>query len=191
MPKLTPTRQATTRAKRQGQVTAGPAHLDRAPSGLLSICPNNVLTRSIARLQRHCASGKSITKDIAHVVPDLLAIKIVGENSLADIRLEDAILNRRNLERDAPGLRVAPECLAVGRRRRDLLLRSDTSAYRPEVNSLRTLITHDCATDGVDVRQEKRGQGSEESDGGEKHIAGNISVVSFALLISLILGRMF
>lgn len=151
---LTPTRQATSSAKRQRQVAISTTHFDRAPSGLLSVSPNNLLTRFITRLQRHGASCKAITEDVAHVIPDVFAVEIVCKDGLAHIRLEDTIFDRRDLNGNTTGQRVTPEGLAVGGGWGNSMLWADASTYRPEVDGTRAFIADDGTTDSMDCRKE-------------------------------------
>lgn len=53
--------------------------------------PQNILTPSFTWLKRQCSSCKSIAKNGAHVVPDVIVVDVVGEDMLATVGREDAV----------------------------------------------------------------------------------------------------
>lgn len=163
----TPRRQATPSAKAQLQIRIRLTILNLAARRRSPPRPTNTLTARIRRLNRNTAPIKPIAKDIRQVVPDRLAVEVVAEDRLADIRLEDAVFLAGDLERDAAGFRIPVECLAVGLVFFYGDLWAHGAAYGPEVDGCVALVCHDCTADGV-------GGAGDEAEGcerGEKHFA--------------------
>lgn len=133
-----------TRAKRQLEIRLRATSPDLAPTRRLPRAPHNALTALICRCNLHRAACKPIAKQVAHIVPDLCAIKVVREDRLTNIRLKDTALRTRNLERDPARRWVVMERFAVRRVLCDCLLRADAAADGPEVDRLIALIGYDC-----------------------------------------------
>lgn len=142
------------RAESQLQIRIRLAILDLTPRRRLSPAPRNALAAAIRRLDGHRASREAVAKDIAHVVPDLVDIEIVGENRLADIGLENSALNGGYLQRNTARHGVASERLAVRSILCNGVLRADAAADGPEVDGFIALVRYDCAADSLDTGDE-------------------------------------
>jgi hypothetical protein len=163
-PTRVPTRQALARTKRQLQIRISPTILDLATRRRLPRTPDNTLTSRIRRLERQSPSGEAVAEDIAHIVPDAVAVEVVRKDCLADIRLEDSAFDGGDLERDTAGSGIPDERLAVRCVRVDDVLVAYGAADGPEVYGLGALVGHDCATSRVDACNE-----SSNSECVEKH----------------------
>jgi len=78
------------RAKRQLQIRVGFAALDLTATSWFSTIPIDALAGWILGLERHGSACKPVAEDVAHVIPDLVDVEVVGEDGLADIGFEDA-----------------------------------------------------------------------------------------------------
>lgn len=146
---LTPRRQAAPSTETQLQVRAGLANLNLTSSRRISPRPRNGLTASVARFDIHRSATEPIAKDIAHIIPDLVAVKSVRENGLADIRHKEAVIDGCHFERYASADRVAAEGFAVALIFGDHDFGTDGPADRPEVDGTVALICNDCTADGL------------------------------------------
>ena len=152
------------RAKSQLQIRIRLTILNLTPRGRLPRPPRNSITARIRRRNLHRPPRKPISKDIAHVIPNLIDIEVIREDGLADVRLENAAFDVGNLERDPPRHRVAAESLTVRRILGDCVLRADTTADGPEIDGFVALVGYYCAADCLRAGNERG-----ESDGGEEH----------------------
>jgi hypothetical protein len=166
VPTRIPRRQAMPRAESQLQVRVRLTTLDLAACKLFPRAPGNTVAARVRWGNLHRATGETIPKNVAHVVPDLVDIEVVRKVRLADVRLEDAAFDRADLEDDAAGHRVAMEHFAVGRVFRDGVLGADAATYGPEIDRLVALIGHDSATDGLSAGN--KGKRS-DSEGAKNH----------------------
>lgn len=149
--------------KRQLQITFRTTALDLTARRRLSSTPSDTLTARIRRRDFHSTTRKSITEDVAHVVPNLVCVEVVAEDCLAHIGLEKAAFEWADLQCDAAREFVAAETLAIGSVLGDGLLVADAAPNRPEVDGLVALIRHDCATERLSARCERKRCESESS----------------------------
>lgn len=133
-------------AERQLQISLRPTIPDLTSTRRNTVRELNLRTRGIARLHRQCASGKSVSKHVAQIVPDAGTIEVVCEDGLADVRLEDAIVLGGYLEGDAATNGIAAEHLAVGLVFLEDDFGPDCGADGPEVDGGVALVCDDCAT---------------------------------------------
>lgn len=103
----------TLSAKGQGDVLSRGANLDLAASGRDASRPNNSRAAGIGTGLDQLAAGEGITKDIAEVIPDLVAVEGVGKDGLGLAGVE-AVLGLGDLEGLATGDGVLDERLRVG-----------------------------------------------------------------------------
>lgn len=138
----------------QLQVRISLAILHLASCRRFSESPHNALARGIGRFNCHRSSSEPIAKDIRHIIPYSVLVKIVREDSLADIRLEKSALDRGNLESDTAGCRVTAESLTRRRVLGDYNLGADTRPNGPEIDGFVALIGNNGATYGVSASDE-------------------------------------
>lgn len=153
------------RAKRQLQIRIGLAIPDLAATSRLSAVPIDTLAGRVLGLERHGSASKPVAEDIAHVVPDLIGVEIVGEDGLADVRFEDAAFDGGHLEGNSTGLGIFVEGFAVGLVFGNDFLVGDAAADRPEVDGSIALVGHDGAADGLGASDE-----GDESESVEEHL---------------------
>lgn len=89
----TPRRQAAPRAERQHQIRIRLAVFYLTPGRRLSPRPADTRTAGVARLHREGSSIKAIAKHIGHIIPDSVSVEVIAEDCLADVGLENAVLN--------------------------------------------------------------------------------------------------
>lgn len=152
------------RAKSQLQIRIGLAIPDLATTSRLSAVPIDTLAGRVLGLERHGSASKPVAEDIAHVVPDLVRVEIVGEDGLADVGFEDAAFDGGHLEGNPAGLGVFGECFAVGLVFGNDFLIADAAADRPEVDGSIALVGHDGAVDGLGAGNE-----GDEGESVEEH----------------------
>ena len=122
------------RAESQLQVRIRLAILNLAASWRITKSPADALTSGVRWLQRHRPSRESVSKDVRHVIPDLAAIKVVCEDGVADIRLEEAVVDGADLDGYAAASGVAMEDFAIGLILRKYDFGPDGTADGPEVD---------------------------------------------------------
>jgi hypothetical protein len=154
------------RTKGQLHIRIRPTSPHLTPRGRLSSFPRDALATTIRRCNLHRTTRKPITKHIAHIIPNLVAIKTVRENGLANIWLEEPAFDGADFECDATGCWIGMEDLSIGSVFCNGVLLADTAADGPEVDGLVALVYYDCATEGLGAGGE--GEGS-ECESMEKH----------------------
>lgn len=130
-------------AEAQLQVRIGLAVLDLTPCRRLAPRPGDTVAACVRRFDGHCAAIEAVTEHIRHIVPDSIAIKIVAEDSLADIGLENTIFLSCDLKGDASGDGVAMEHLAIRLVLADGDLVANAATYGPKINGPVALILDD------------------------------------------------
>jgi hypothetical protein len=135
-------------AKRQLQISSRLARLYLTPRTRLAGIPINALTVRVTRFNGQCPSGEPISKKITHVIPHVGAVKVVGEDGLADVGLEDTALSVGEFEGDAARIWIATEDFAIGSVFWDVLLRTDGATNGPQVYRFVALIGYNSAADG-------------------------------------------
>jgi hypothetical protein len=105
----------THRTNGQFQITPSRTPLNLTPSPRLPRTPQYTLTRPIRRSNLQRSPREPVAKEVRHVIPDGVAVEVVCEDGLAGIGLKDAVLNGAEFDRDAAGLGIGVEGLAVGR----------------------------------------------------------------------------
>ncbi len=106
------------------------------------------MTGRIAGLELQPGAGEGVAEDGGQVVPDLVVVEIVREDGLRHVRLEETVVDPRDLQRDAAALWVPAEGLAVCVPERDGLFGSDGAADGPEVDWVGAQVEHPGAADG-------------------------------------------
>jgi hypothetical protein len=154
------------RTKRHLHIRIGPTSPHLSPRRRLSSTPHDAPTTAITRRNLHRTTRKPITKHIAHIVPNLIAIKTVRENGLANVWLEEPAFDGADFQCDAAGCWVGMEDLGIGGVFCNGVLFADTAADRPEVDGVVALVCYDCATESLGTGGE--GEGS-ECESMEKH----------------------
>jgi hypothetical protein len=139
-----------------------------APSGWLPCTPGNTVTSRVGRRDFHRATCETIAKNVAHVVPNLVAVETISENRLAGIWLEEATFDWADLQCDAAGCRIGMKNLAVGCVFGDDVLLANTATDGPQVDGIVALISYNRSTNGL--RTSDKGNGS-DSESVENHDA--------------------
>lgn len=158
-----PRGQATPSAETQRQIRIGLAILDLAACRRLAPWPADILTAGIRGLDSESAAIESVPEHVRHVVPDGISVQIVAEDCLADIGLENAILDSCDLEGNSSGRGVAMERLAVRLVLADDDLVADATTHGPKINGLVALVGDDCTANRLCGASDE-GQGSECSE---------------------------
>lgn len=151
------------RAERQLQICLCLTTLYLTARRLLACSPGDTLAARIRWRDLHCATCKPIAKYVAHIVPDLVDVKIVRKNRLADIWLENPAFDRANLDCNTARYRIAMKYFAVGSIFRHGELGADAATHGPQVNRLVALIRYNCATDGLRTNNEREGSDNKSS----------------------------
>lgn len=141
-------------AEGQLQVRLSLAALHLAACRRDTLAPRNALAGRIRGLNDHSPSSESIPENIAHIVPDRLAIQVVREYRLADVWLEEPVLHGGDLDGNATRLWIAMELLAVGLIKSERDLRSDLAADRPEIDGGVALVGDDGTADSLGTGDE-------------------------------------
>lgn len=164
---LTPTRQTVSSAKCQLQVRFPLTPLHLTPCRCLPIIPPNTLTRIITGLHPERATGETVAKEGAEVVPDGAVVDVVGENQLTRVWDEQTAGLRGNLERITTGGWVGVEFLAVGGVFGERDLGADVAADGPQVNRAVALVCDNRSANGEDGS----GEGGKSEDLENAHVA--------------------
>lgn len=126
-------------AEGEGNILARRAHLDLAARRRHTRGPDDGRASRLRTRDHNLLAGERIPKDVAQVVPDVVAVQAVGEDGLGRARVE-AVGGDRHLERLAARHGVLDEGLRVGAVLGNLEGALDRRADGPDVHVTGALV---------------------------------------------------